>query len=100
MENNTRISIISPFFNESGNIPNYVSSLNSFFRDKPYQVEIILVDDGSSDNSVDLLKSLSFGNYDIRVIKLSKNFGAQAAVRAGSSRLEKLRSIIGIVPST
>ena len=83
MENNTRISIISSFFNESGNIPNYVSSLNSFFRDKPYQVEIILVDDGSSDNSVDLLKSLSFGNYDIRVIKLSKNFGAQAAVRAG-----------------
>jgi polyisoprenyl-phosphate glycosyltransferase len=78
-----RISIISPFLNESGNIGNYVNSLNNFFVNKPYSGEVILVDDGSTDNSIELLQGLEFGNYDIKVLKLSKNFGAQAAVRAG-----------------
>ncbi len=78
-----KISIISPFFNEAGNIPNYISSLNTYFVDKPYTAEIILVDDGSSDDSIQLLKEQSYGNYDIKLIRLSKNFGAQAAVRAG-----------------
>lgn len=80
---NPRITIISPFLNESGNIENYVSTLNKYFVNKPYSTEIVLVDDGSTDNSVELLKSQQFGNYDIKLIKLSKNFGAQAAVRAG-----------------
>ena len=79
----TRISIISPFLNESGNIENYVHSLNNFFINKPYTAEIILVDDGSTDNSIQLLEAQKFGNYEIKLIKLSKNFGAQAAVRAG-----------------
>ncbi len=78
-----RISIISPFLNESGNIGNYVNSLNNFFVNKPYSGEVILVSDCSTDNSIELLQGLQFGNYDIKLLKLSKNFGAQAAVRAG-----------------
>jgi glycosyltransferase involved in cell wall biosynthesis len=78
-----RISIISPFLNESDNIENYINSLNSFFVNKSYSAEIILVDDGSTDNSIQLLQVQKFGNYDIKVIRLSKNFGAHAAVRAG-----------------
>jgi dolichol-phosphate mannosyltransferase len=80
---NLKISIISPFFNEAGNIENYISSLNKYFVDKPYSAEIILVDDGSSDNSIQILKAQPYGNYEIKLIRLSKNFGAQAAVRAG-----------------
>jgi polyisoprenyl-phosphate glycosyltransferase len=80
---NPRISIISPFLNESGNIGNYINSLNNFFVNKPYSGEVILVDDGSTDDSIELLQGLQFGNYDIKLLKLSKNFGAQAAVRAG-----------------
>jgi glycosyltransferase involved in cell wall biosynthesis len=78
-----KISVISPFFNEAGNIENYISSVNKYFVDKPYSAEIILVDDGSSDNSIQLLKNQSYGNYDLKLVKLSRNFGAQAAVRAG-----------------
>ncbi|HRO69190.1 MAG TPA: glycosyltransferase, partial [Chitinophagaceae bacterium] len=78
-----KISVISPFLNESGNIENYVNTVNNFFINKPYSAEIILVDDGSTDNSIELLQSLQFGDYEIKIIKLSKNFGAQAAVRAG-----------------
>jgi glycosyltransferase involved in cell wall biosynthesis len=80
---NLKISIISPFFNEAGNIENYISALNKYFSNKTYSTEIILVDDGSSDNSIEILKRQTFGDYDLKLIKLSKNFGAQAAVRAG-----------------
>ena len=78
-----KITIISPFYNEADNIGNYITTLNNFFVGKTYTAEVILVDDGSSDNSIQLLREQQFGNYDIKLIKLSKNFGAQAAVRAG-----------------
>ncbi|MEO5563752.1 MAG: glycosyltransferase [Chitinophagaceae bacterium] len=78
-----KISIITPFLNEADNVPNLVRTLNDYFVNKPYTVEIILVDDGSTDNSIELFKQQTFGNYEIKLLKLSKNFGAQAAVRAG-----------------
>lgn len=79
----TKISIISPFFNEGDNMENFVSTVNDFFVGKNYQLEIVLVDDGSTDNSIQVLEQQKFGNYEIKLIKLSKNFGAHAAVRAG-----------------
>ena len=54
---NLKISVISPFFNEAGNIENYVHSLNGFLAGKPYSAEIILVDDGSTDNSIEVAGS-------------------------------------------
>jgi polyisoprenyl-phosphate glycosyltransferase len=77
------ISIIIPFLNESDNIENLVGTLNDFFYNKPYRVEVILVDDGSTDNSLEILSCQKFGDYQIKVIKFSRNFGAHAAVRAG-----------------
>src|ERR1700682_2095093 len=78
-----KITIISPFYNEADNIGNYITTLNNFFVGKTYTAEVILVDDCSSDNSIQLLREQQFRNYEIKLIKLSKNFGAQAAVRAG-----------------
>lgn len=77
------VSIIIPFLNESDNIENLVITLNDFFRNKPYPIEVILVDDGSTDDSLQVLGRQKFGDYEIKVIKFSKNFGAHAAVRAG-----------------
>jgi len=78
-----RISIIIPFLNEADNVENLVATLNNFFDNKVYDVEVVLVDDGSTDGSVDKLAQQEYGKYQIRLIKLSKNFGAHAAVRAG-----------------
>jgi len=78
-----RISIIIPFLNEADNVENLVATLNNFFDNKAYEVEVVLVDDGSTDGSVDKLAQQQYGRYQIRLIKLSKNFGAHAAVRAG-----------------
>jgi len=78
-----RISIIIPFLNEADNVENLVATLNNFFDNKAYEVEVVLVDDGSTDGSVEKLARQQYGKYQIRLIKLSKNFGAHAAVRAG-----------------
>jgi dolichol-phosphate mannosyltransferase len=79
-----KISVIIPFLNESENIPFLVSELNSFFsKNTDLGFEVIFVDDGSTDDSVPLLLSSKHEFYEGKVIKLSKNFGSHAALRAG-----------------
>lgn len=79
----TNISIIIPFFNEENNISNLVNALNDFCRKSELFYEIIFVDDGSTDSSCNKLENQSIKFFDAKVIKLSKNYGSHAALRAG-----------------
>lgn len=77
------ISIITPFLNESENILDLLSLYKDFSnRNEQLDFQFILVDDGSDDNSLELLKSCTIG-LNLKVIKLSRNFGSHAALRAG-----------------
>lgn len=79
-----KISVIIPFFNESENIHSLVTSLNDFFfAHKNLDAEVVFVNDGSADNSLQLLKTENHINYKFKIISLSKNFGSHAALRAG-----------------
>jgi dolichol-phosphate mannosyltransferase len=79
-----KISIIIPFLNEEDNIPYLVKSLNTFFSNqKNYIAEILFVNDGSTDKSLQLLKEENHQSYSCKIISLSKNFGSHAALRAG-----------------
>lgn len=80
---NNTISIIIPFLNESESLPKLVEELNGFFANKPYKPVVIFVDDGSTDNSVSILQQQSFYSFLGKIIVLSKNYGAHAAMRAG-----------------
>lgn len=81
---NYSISIIIPFLNESKNIPVLVSELNKYIPTlNTGNIEVIFVDDGSTDNSLEILKNLNFISYDVRIIKLSRNFGSHSALQAG-----------------
>lgn len=81
---NSKISIIIPFLNEEENIPFLTESLSNYFSsNKPYEIEILFVNDGSTDNSVEVLKKQKHEGYDCKIISLSKNFGSHAALRAG-----------------
>jgi len=79
-----KISIIIPFLNEQENIVSLVDSLSRYFKNEiRFEAEIIFVNDGSTDNSKNILIGLEHGNYTSKVISFSKNFGSHAALRAG-----------------
>lgn len=73
-----KLSIIVPLFNERKTIPALLAAIGKV--ELPYGKEVILIDDGSSDGSREVLKSL--GN-DYKVIHFEKNRGKGAAVRKG-----------------
>ena len=78
------IALIIPFLNEQENIERLVSELNTYLASvKGLIVEVLFVDDGSTDQSVALLKNAKHHAYTAKIIQLSKNFGSHAALRAG-----------------
>lgn len=77
------ISIILCCFNEEENIPVVVNSLHKVMQGVDYDYEIIAVDDGSTDGTLAVLKSLSQNDAHLFYIELSRNFGHQNALKAG-----------------
>lgn len=79
-----KVSIIIPFLNEEENIFSLVDSLSNYFsNEKRFEVEVIFVNDGSTDASQYKLIELPHKNYSCKLISLSKNFGSHSALRAG-----------------
>ena len=84
--NNSYVSVIIPIYNEYEGIPALVETLNAFFGAHPYlRPEVVFVNDGSKDGSVERLLEMTHSSYKARVISLSRNFGSHAALRAGIS---------------
>jgi dolichol-phosphate mannosyltransferase len=83
IRDNKKVSFVIPVFNEAANIGVLHQELNSALRDVPYVLEFIFIDDGSRDNSLDILKQLSGRDSRVFYIELSRNFGHQHALKAG-----------------
>ena len=78
------VSVIVPFLNEEENISSLVDSLSNYFEsEKRFTVEVIFVNDGSTDASKFKLLEQQHKNYSSKLISFSKNFGSHAALRAG-----------------
>lgn len=77
------VSVVVPIYNELDNIPRLHEELTGAMRalGKPY--ELILVDDGSNDGSIDALRRLADENPDTRVILFRRNYGQTSAMKAG-----------------
>ena len=79
---NFKVSVVVPAFNEEGNIPRLANELVNVLKQyKSY--EIIFINDGSVDNTLDTIKKLRLYNKNIHYISLSRNFGHQYALKAG-----------------
>lgn len=77
------VSIILCCYNEEGNIPVIINALHETMRNVDYNYEIIAVDDGSSDNTLEILKKTALTDKHLFYIELSRNFGHQNALKAG-----------------
>jgi glycosyltransferase involved in cell wall biosynthesis len=77
------VSIVMPFYNEEEMFPLLRPRLTQFLDHSPYPCEVIAVNDGSSDRTIDLLIAWSKADPRIKVVNLSRNFGHQYASTAG-----------------
>jgi glycosyltransferase involved in cell wall biosynthesis len=82
------LSIVLPVYNEYENLPVLMEQLNNVVPGLDYSCEIILVDDGSTDGSLDQMKKLreEYTGLNIRIICLDGNHGLTAALMAGFER--------------
>jgi len=77
------LSIVIPFYNEEAMLPLLRPQLTQFLDNAPYPCEVIAVNDGSSDHTIELLVQWSQADPRIKVLNLSRNFGHQYASTAG-----------------
>ena len=77
------LSLIIPFYNEEENLPLLIDRLNQLLPSIGKSTEIIFIDDGSADNSFEVLKNLVKDKNDWRIIRFRKNFGQTAGWAAG-----------------
>lgn len=77
------ISIVIPVYNEEKNLPILVPRIIEVLKPLERNFEIILVDDGSTDNSFNIIKELCGKYIEIRYIRFKKNSGQTAAFDAG-----------------
>lgn len=81
-----QIDIVVPCYNESGNISVLYEAIQKVFSEKSlenYTYNLIFVNDGSSDDSLEVLQRLSNASENVKYISFSRNFGHQLAVKAG-----------------
>ena len=78
-----KIAIVIPAYNEVGNVEVMIQALHKVFETIPYSYEILFVDDGSKDETLQKIKDISVTDYKVFYIELSRNFGHQNALKAG-----------------
>lgn len=77
------ISVVTPVFNEEDILPEFHRRLTLVLKSLGEPYEIILVNDGSRDNSFRLMKDINSRDSRVKVVNLSRNFGHQTAITAG-----------------
>jgi glycosyltransferase involved in cell wall biosynthesis len=77
------ISIVIPVFNEDESLPELCSWIERVVRANEFSYEIILVDDGSTDNSWEVVTDLRRSNVNIKGIRFQRNYGKSAALNEG-----------------
>ena len=77
------ISIIVPVYNESASIAVFLEKLTEILPETGEEFEIVFVNDGSRDDTYQVLKQASVKEKSIKIIDLSRNFGKEAALTAG-----------------
>lgn len=78
------LSLVVPIFNEDGSIGPFLKSINDIFKNQELIcLEIIFVNDGSHDDTLNTLLECQSVDKKIKVIDLSRNFGKEAALTAG-----------------
>src|SRR5258708_39692288 len=81
------LSIVVPIYNEASNLSDLHRRLTALAqrlnKERQIAVEVVYVDDGSRDKTVEIARRLPAENFDLQLISFSRNFGKEAALLAG-----------------
>jgi len=77
------LSIVIPLLDEAESLPELASWIDKVMKDNHFTYEVIMIDDGSSDNSWEVIGRLRNANPNIRGIKFQRNYGKSAALNEG-----------------
>jgi dolichol-phosphate mannosyltransferase len=77
------LTVLAPVYNEKDSLPELYRRINEVMSSQPDPWELVLVDDGSTDGSTDLMRELSKQDVRVRPVIFARNFGHQIAVSAG-----------------
>lgn len=77
------LSVVSPCFNEAGGLEEFVARVTEVLEDASQAFEIVLVNDGSTDQTLAEMLSLAASRDNISVVNLTRNFGKEIALTAG-----------------
>lgn len=78
-----QLSIVIPLFNEEESLPELHAWIKSVMEEHQFSYEIIFVDDGSKDNSWQIIEKLVAENESVRAIKFRRNYGKAAGLQVG-----------------
>jgi undecaprenyl-phosphate 4-deoxy-4-formamido-L-arabinose transferase len=81
---NVQVAVVIPVYNEEENLSVLMQRLMPVMQSLGKSFEIIFIDDGSHDQSLQILKSFT-QNFPVRVVELTRNYGQHAAIMAGFS---------------
>jgi glycosyltransferase involved in cell wall biosynthesis len=82
------ISLVIPLFNEAESIPDLFSWIQRVMTEHKFSYEVIFVNDGSTDKSWDIIKSLQVAHPEVKGIKFRRNYGKSPALYCGFKRAE------------
>lgn len=82
-EENIYLSIVVPLYNEGENVVRFYEKLSKALEKLGHSYEVILVDDGSTDDTFSLLREICSKDPRVRAVRFRKNFGQTAAMVAG-----------------
>lgn len=78
-----KLSVIVPCFNEQESVPLFYAALSASIRTMDVELELVFVDDGSTDGTLKAMRRLRETDERVHFISLSRNFGKEAAMFAG-----------------
>lgn len=77
------ISVIVPLKNEEESLPELVAWIERVMQEHHFSYEVWMIDDGSTDDSWNVIQRLAAGNYNVKGIKFQRNYGKSAALNEG-----------------
>ena len=79
-----KLSVVVPCYNEEDVIYEFYSETSTILKNlEGYEYELVFIDDGSNDNTLNILKKLKSKDNNIRIISFSRNFGKESGIYAG-----------------